>query len=576
MKKQKNGLTVALLCVLAVIAILLALNLAKGGIFVLEGLNGKDGKDGADGAAGTNGQNGKNAYELALEDGFEGSLHEWLLSLAVRGEEGRDGVNGVDGTNGIDGTGVRDVRIDENGRLLVTLTDGSVLDAGYVGTENGSFDPVPDADGFYEVYEQVVMHDRLGESLKLRAKPEISDSSEVLFVITAGTELLRVGDQQTADGFSRFIYRDQICYARSKYFDLKYQYEGTVPEIRLPDRMALTVGEQAWFYTDQILPRLADDLRVSYSYSGSGQRVYNGGQSFAVTPAWRSESGEAVHAPESATLTVRVETTADGTAQTVVEKKVAITVVARQDALAVRGLFIGDSRISDNTILTELASHMPALELIGTRETLHSGLMHEGRSSWSTEEFLHNAYKDITATQRVQNAFYNPTTGAFDFTYYMEQTQFAAPDFVVINLGANDNFSRQSAENIATMVASIRAYAAARGITIQIAVLTEYLSPSNGYYLDQSYNADVAAKRSRQAAYFGYLSEQLAGREHEGVYLLSTHQAINDWGDWTRKTVTVDNGVKEERITDVVHLGTDGYRKEEALIRAWLYATFGA
>lgn len=41
---------------------------------------------------------GKSAYELAVDEGFEGTLHEWLDSL-----HGENGTNGVDGTPGVDG-----------------------------------------------------------------------------------------------------------------------------------------------------------------------------------------------------------------------------------------------------------------------------------------------------------------------------------------------------------------------------------------------------------------------------------------------------------------------------------------
>lgn len=43
-------------------------------------------------------QQGKSAYELAVEQGFEGTLDEWLDSL-----KGIDGQNGVDGNDGADG-----------------------------------------------------------------------------------------------------------------------------------------------------------------------------------------------------------------------------------------------------------------------------------------------------------------------------------------------------------------------------------------------------------------------------------------------------------------------------------------
>jgi hypothetical protein len=42
------------------------------------------------------------------------------------GAPGRDGIDGVNGVDGNDGTGVADVEVDLDGRLLVTLTDGTV------------------------------------------------------------------------------------------------------------------------------------------------------------------------------------------------------------------------------------------------------------------------------------------------------------------------------------------------------------------------------------------------------------------------------------------------------------------
>lgn len=62
--------------------------ISKGG----NGINGKDG------------ENGLSAYELAVQNGFAGTLTEWLESL--KGADGKDGIsgtNGTDGKNGIDG-----------------------------------------------------------------------------------------------------------------------------------------------------------------------------------------------------------------------------------------------------------------------------------------------------------------------------------------------------------------------------------------------------------------------------------------------------------------------------------------
>lgn len=66
------------------------------------GKPGEDGKDGRD---------GKSAYEIAVENGFTGTVEEWLASL-----KGQDGANGRDGRDGRDGTNGRNGTDGQNGR----------------------------------------------------------------------------------------------------------------------------------------------------------------------------------------------------------------------------------------------------------------------------------------------------------------------------------------------------------------------------------------------------------------------------------------------------------------------------
>lgn len=71
----------------------------------LASLHGHDGQDGQPGAAGNNGENGtngKSAYQIAQDNGFNGTEVEWLASLhGQNGQNGQPGANGNDGTDGI-------------------------------------------------------------------------------------------------------------------------------------------------------------------------------------------------------------------------------------------------------------------------------------------------------------------------------------------------------------------------------------------------------------------------------------------------------------------------------------------
>ena len=74
------------------------------------GIPGADGKDGVD---------GKSAYELAQDNGFQGTMQEWLASLV-----GADGTNGADGNDGIS-PAVSVAAITGGNRVTITDAEGA-------------------------------------------------------------------------------------------------------------------------------------------------------------------------------------------------------------------------------------------------------------------------------------------------------------------------------------------------------------------------------------------------------------------------------------------------------------------
>ena len=84
-------------------------------------LEGEQGEAGPAGEAGKDGAAGKSAYELAVEKGFNGTLEEWVASLAgANGAVGATGVAGKDGKNGEDGA---------DGRIGFVVSDAEELQA---------------------------------------------------------------------------------------------------------------------------------------------------------------------------------------------------------------------------------------------------------------------------------------------------------------------------------------------------------------------------------------------------------------------------------------------------------------
>ena len=108
-----------------------------------DGVNGSDGKDGKDGADGKTpeikiGENGNwfidgvdTNVKAQGEKGDKGDAGE-------NGSDGKDGINGSDGKDGVngsdgkDGNGVKTIVINDKGELIITLDDGTVINAGQV------------------------------------------------------------------------------------------------------------------------------------------------------------------------------------------------------------------------------------------------------------------------------------------------------------------------------------------------------------------------------------------------------------------------------------------------------------
>ena len=82
------------------------------------------------------GLTGKSAYQIWLDNGNTGTETDFLNWLkgkdGANGADGKDGVNGQDGVDGKDGNGVKSAAINDKGELIITLDDGTVINAGQV------------------------------------------------------------------------------------------------------------------------------------------------------------------------------------------------------------------------------------------------------------------------------------------------------------------------------------------------------------------------------------------------------------------------------------------------------------
>lgn len=103
-------------------------------------------------------------------------------------------------------------------------------------------------------------------------------------------------------------------------------------------------------------------------------------------------------------------------------------------------LLIGDSTIERDsakigqTLLDAFTARGKTITLLGTRGSGDN--KNEGRSGWSAAGYCRTA-----ESGGVTNAFYNPLTEGFDFSYYMTNQNYESVDFVVIQLGINDLYN---------------------------------------------------------------------------------------------------------------------------------------
>lgn len=147
-------------------------------------------------------------------------------------------------------------------------------------------------------------------------------------------------------------------------------------------------------------------------------------------------------------------------------------------------IVIGDSTTNNGIAITKLnenfSSDVMNIVTMGTRGS--SPNQHEGRSGWTARQFVATPSTDDGT---VVNAFYNPATERFDFSYYMSSTGFDKPDYVIINLGINDMFSPTTDDALETkiieaiadyniMINSIKEYDATIKIGIALTIPPNY------------------------------------------------------------------------------------------------------
>jgi hypothetical protein len=197
------------------------------------------------------------------------------------------------------------------------------------------------------------------------------------------------------------------------------------------------------------------------------------------------------------------------------------------DGVTKKIILIGDSTseapaVPDtlNSLFEDDAMH---ITMEGTRET-PSGVKHEARSGWSSQDFCYTASKNSgTGGTTVTNSFYNPSVQHFDFAYYLSQYSIATPDIVIITLGLNDiDGGINTVQNINFMITSIRQAAPNTIIIVGLPNLPSAF-PNSWHY--------GSHRRERVLLKNKALMQEFDNRENDNIFVSPLYLYVNPLWD---------------------------------------------
>lgn len=237
-------------------------------------------------------------------------------------------------------------------------------------------------------------------------------------------------------------------------------------------------------------------------------------------------------------------------------------------------MFIGDSitanGIYPNEVVSLFSNDPMGVELIGT---LGQSAKHEGRGGWSAKDYC---TKDSYSTYT--NAFWNSTTGKFDFSYYMSNNNFSGVDYVFILLGINDVYTATKPLNAARydeiisyyneMITSIRAYDSNIKIFIGLPIM-----PANSAF-SNSYNHEIV--KAERLGLIQRLIQEYDNRESEGFVVVPVYCVVDTERDFPTESrpICARDSSTEEYVTDETHPKTQGYYKIADVM--YTYIKYGA
>lgn len=378
----------------------------------------------------------------------------------------------------------------------------------------------------------------------------------------AGTKTITIGNKIRASYTRNTALPEEIClyfsdtpltYAHYYRISSRYQVDTSVSaSIVLPAKAEAVVGHEFNIYNDNIV--LTDNLdNFEFIWEMSGGLGMHLNECYRLIP---TAEDVGVH-----TLTCHLLQNGNSIAT----KSCQLHVVADTPVTAKKWVFIGDSLTNNGVYPQEFATMCGVgVTSLGTRTT--GSVNHEGRSGWSAHNYVTSGvYKEVV------NAFWNPATSAFDFSYYMTQTGYTGLTDVGIMLGTNDVADTQrNLDSINEIIASIHAYDPNINIAVALTIPPCKEQDAFGLYNDENgLGRTKEFKRNQLALVQAYIDnfEDKVNLDVCPLYL--NVDAVNDF-PYRMVALSSRNPATTRRCDNTVHPDDPGYLK---IADVWYYYT---
>lgn len=326
---------------------------------------------------------------------------------------------------------------------------------------------------------------------------------------------------------------------------------GVALNINLPSTLYAVIGEELNIYFDNIINADASEYHVNVDCSVGEQLE----RCYRITPTTVGQYPITISYEKNGAVLQKSATLKVLNADTTTEQTIKV-------------LVIGDSTtnggVAVHKLMDDASGKRIAVSLLGTRGD--APYLHEGRSGWTANYYV-NVQSDGTYT----NAFYNPSTQTFDFSYYLSNNNIDDPNLVIINLGINDVFNPTNDDDLATaintylacvedMIDSIQSAVPTAKIGIAITIPPNYSQDSFG----KAYGCGQS--RARYKVNNNELGKSIintfTGRTSENLYVIPIHTNLDTKYNMATEQTQV-NSRNEETYTSPtgyasVHPATSG------------------